>query len=256
MRYNLADKAVVLTGGSRGIGRATALALAKEGCHLALIARNETKLNEVAGLIKAEGGQAWPIVGDVSDDMSTELAVSQAADVLGDIDVFLNIAGITLEKRIEDAQPDDYRRVMETNFLGAVRCNRHALPFLKRNKGVVVNVTSIIVRSPFPRLGVYAASKWALAAYSHTLRQELFGTGVRVLTVYPAVIRTDMLDEEPVLANTPTQSAERCARAIVRAIKKGKKEAGTAWLPLLSRLIFGIHPPLIDIVNRRFLPQD
>ena len=146
--------------------------------------------------------------------------------------------------------PEDFRRLFETNVLGVVRCNRSVLPHLKRSRGVLVHVSSIIVQNPFPRLGVYGSSKWAMAAYSHTLRQELHGTGVRVLNVYPTVVRTDLLKREPVLAGAPSQSAEKCAESIVRSIKRGRQEAGTAFLPVLSRIIFALHPPWMGRINR------
>ena len=256
MGYNLKNKAVVLTGGSRGIGRAVAVKLAEEGARLAIIARDEAKLSETAELVEATGGFVVTVVGDVTDDDSVATAVARAAAELEGIDTFMNIAGITLEKSIEDATPEDYQHVMDTNLMGVVRCTKCALPHLKKSRGFLVNIASVIISNPFPWLGVYACSKWAVAAFSHTIRQELYGSGIRVLTVYPTVVRTDMADEEPVLANTPTQSPEQCAKAIVKAIKKGKVETGTAWLPKLSGAIFSIYPPLTDWINRLFLPRD
>lgn len=255
MTYDLKGKAVVLTGGSRGIGHSTALALAREGVRLAVMARNERGLAETLRAVEREGGQAAPIACDITNDASVHSAVDRAAQALGGIDVFLNIAGITLQKPLLEAEPEDFIRVMNTNLLGVVRCTRCALPHLKVRRGIIVNVASIIVSNPFPHMGVYACSKWALAAYSHTLRQELHGTGVRVLTVYPTVVRTGMLEEEPVLARTPSQSPDACARAIVKAIKKGKQEAGTAWLPKISGALFKLHPPWGDRINRLFLPR-
>ena len=240
---DLRGKAVVLTGGSRGIGRSVALALACEKARLAVLARNAGGLAETVREVESAGGSAAPIACDVTDEASVHNAVDRATQALGGIDVFLNIAGITLQKPILEAVPEDFQHVMNTNLLGVVRCTRCAMPHLKASRGVLVNVASIIVSNPFPHMGVYACSKWALAAYSHTLRQELHKTGVRVLTVYPTVVRTDMLGEEPVLARTPSQSPEACARAIVKAIKKGKQETDTAWLPKLTGLLFRLHPP-------------
>jgi len=255
MKYDLRGKAVVLTGASRGIGRAVALRLAEEGARMGLVARDEAKLKDVVALVKAKGGEATAIACDVTKDDSVKQMVSRAAELLGGIDVFMNIAGITLEKSIEDAEPEDYRRVFETNLFGTVRCARAALPHLKKSRGVLVNIASVIVHAPFPRLGVYAASKWAVAAVSHTLRQELHGTGVRVLIIYPTVVKTDMVDEEPVLAKTPSQTPEECAKEIVNAIKKGKLESGTAYLPKFLSAVFAIRPAWADIINRFFLPK-
>ncbi len=254
MKYNLKDKVVALTGGSRGIGRAAAVELAREGARLGIAARGKTELHETAELVEAAGGSARIFECDVTDDDSVRSMVQGVVEQLGRIDVFMNIAGITLEKSIQDAAPDDYRRLMETNFLGTVRCTNAALPHLKASRGVLVNVTSLIVKTPFPRLGVYASSKWAVAAFSHTLRQELHGSGVRVLTVYPTVVRTDMVAEEPVLARTPSQTPEQCAGVIVRAIQNGKYETDTAWLPKIQTAVNCISPRFGDRINRLFLP--
>ncbi|MCP4605837.1 MAG: SDR family NAD(P)-dependent oxidoreductase [Proteobacteria bacterium] len=256
MNTRLKDMAVVLTGGSRGIGRETAIRLAKEGARLAIISRDETRLAKTAADVRQQGAEVFSIPGDVTDDDSIRKAVDLAANGLGGIDVFMNIAGITLEKKLEAASPDDYTRIMNTNLLGAVRSTINALPHLKKSRGILVNVASLIVRSPFPYLGVYACSKWALAGYSHTLRQELHGTGVRVLIVYPTVVRTDMVDEAPVLAKAPSQSAKKCANAIVKAIKKGKLEVHTSLFQRFPEIIFSLYPPWNDRINRLFLPSE
>jgi NAD(P)-dependent dehydrogenase (short-subunit alcohol dehydrogenase family) len=251
----LRGKRVALTGGSRGIGRALALALGREGASLALLARDGRRLEESARLASAAGApRAVPVVADITEEAAVRAAVESAARELGGIDIFCNVAGVTLERPLSRAAPADFSRVMETNLLGAVRCTGAALPHLRRSRGLLVNVASVIVRNPFPHLGVYAASKWALAAYSHTLRQELHGSGVRVLTVYPAIVRTEMVDEEPVLQRCPSQSAEACAAQIVAAIRAGRQEADTSWLQKLAQGAFWLHPPLAGALNRLFLP--
>lgn len=255
MKYDLKGKAVALTGGSRGIGRSVALELAREGARLAVLARNEKGLAETARQVEAVGAAIVRVACDVTDEASVKGAVDRVVKVLGGIDVFLNIAGITLQKPLLEATAEDIADVMDTNLIGVLRCTQCAVPYLKKRRGVLVNVASIIVNNPFPHMGVYACSKWAVAAFSHTLRQELHGTGVRVLTVYPTVVRTAMLGEEPVLARTPSQSPEACARAIVRAIKRGKQEADTAWLPKITGALFKLHAPWSARINRLFLPK-
>ena len=255
MKYDLRGKNVVLTGGSRGIGRAVAMKLADEGARTAIAARNEARLKETKAMLEARGAACAALPCDVTDDTSVRSMVDDAADSLGTIDVFMNIAGITLEKGLEDATPDDFRRLMETNLLGTVRCTQAVLPYLKKSQGLLVNVASIIVRAPFPYLGVYACSKWAVAAYSNTLRQELNGTGVRVLTVYPTIVKTDMVDEEPVLARSPAQSPHHCAAEIIKAMKKRACVAETAFLPKFLSLAFYFYPSMADRITRLFLPK-
>ncbi|HPW68263.1 MAG: SDR family NAD(P)-dependent oxidoreductase [Desulfomonilia bacterium] len=256
MKYDLRDKAVVLTGGSRGIGRAVAWELAKEGARIGIAARDGEKLADTARAVSEHGSSCVLLPCDVAHDGQVRSMVDRAAEALGGIDVFMNIAGVTLEKPLEEATPDDYRRVMETNLLGTVRCTCAALPHLKQSRGLLVNIASIIVRTPFPYLGVYACSKWAVAAFSATLRQELYGTGVRVLTVFPTVVSTDMKDLEPVLANSPAQSPQQCARAIVQAIRRGKVETDTAILPKFLSAAYCLAPGLGDMITRLFLPRE
>ncbi len=255
MKYDLSGKRVVLTGGSRGIGKALALELAGEGAVLAIAARDEARLGDTREQVIGKGGTCITLSCDVTDDDSVHRMVESAVQALGRIDVFMNIAGITLEKPLMEANPEDFRNLMETNLLGTFRCTRAALPFLKESEGLLVNVASIIARTPFPYLGVYACSKWAVAAFSSTLRQELAGKSVRVLTVYPTIVKTDMVVEEPVLANSPSQSPQQCAKAIVRAMKKGKIESDTAFLPKLLSAVYYVSPRIGDVITRLFLPR-
>lgn len=256
MKYDLRGKNVVLTGGSRGIGKAVALELAAEGAVIAIASRDEARLRDTGEMVEKAGGSCITLPCDITDDHSVHQMVESAVQALGRIDVFMNIAGITLEKPLMKANPDDFRNLMETNLLGTFRCARAAIPFLMETKGVLVNVASIIARTPFPYLGVYACSKWAVAAFSSTLRQELSATGIRVLTVYPTIVKTDMVAEEPVLANSPSQSPQQCARAIIRAIKNGKIESDTAYMPKLLSTVFFLSPRLGEMITRLFLPRE
>ncbi len=254
MTYDLNGKSVALTGGSRGIGRRVAVQLAGAGARLVVLGRDVAALRHRGpGGRRRGAGCCDPLRRDRRGLCPQRGRTGRPGP--GRDRCLHEHAGVTLQKPLLEATDDDVRRVMDTNLLGVLRCCRHAVPFLKARRGVLVNVASIIVSNPFPHMGVYACSKWALAALSHTLRQELHGSGVRVLTVYPAVVRTGVLAQEPVLARTPTQSPEACARAIVRALQKGRREASTAWLPKISGALFKLHAPWCDRINRLFLPQ-
>jgi uncharacterized protein len=255
MRYDLRGKAVVLTGGSRGIGKELAVAMAREGARVGVAARDGDKLAETRRLVEAAGATCITLPCDVTDSASVEGMVAEAARALGRIDVFLNVAGITLEKPLLDSTPDDFRRLMDTNLLGYLRCTQAVMPHLRQSRGLLVNIASIIVRTPFPYLGVYASSKWAVAAFSSILRQELHGSGVRVLTVYPTLVKTDMADEEPVLVKSPAQSPEQCVRAIMKAIRTGKIVTDTAILPKFLGATYFLAPRMGDWVTRFFLPR-
>jgi uncharacterized protein len=255
MDLDLRGKTAVLTGGSRGIGKALAVELAKNGVRICAAARDEEKLAQTKSMVEDAGGTCITLPCDVTDDASVKTMVTQAALVLDGMDIFLNVAGITLEKSLLEATPEDFIRVMDTNLLGYLRCAQAALPHLRQSRGLLVNIASTIARVPFPFLGVYACSKWAVAAFSSILRQELHGSGVRVLTVYPSMVRTDMLDETPVLAGSAYQPMEECVGSIIKAIRKGKTESYTSFFPWLLGLYFYFMPGLGDIITRFYLPR-
>jgi NAD(P)-dependent dehydrogenase (short-subunit alcohol dehydrogenase family) len=186
---------VLVTGASRGIGRATALTLGRAGHKVFATMRSPERAPELGATAAEEGLAITVSAMDVDSDESVRVAVSQILEH-GPLDALVNNAGIERRGSVEELDLAEFRAVMETNYFGALRCIQAVLPSMRiREQGCIVNVTSVagkIVSSP---LGPYAASKYALEAISEALAQEVKPFGIRVAIVEPGIIETDMAIE-------------------------------------------------------------
>lgn len=180
---------VLITGCSRGIGYDTALLLARTGHEVLATLRHPAACN--LGKIAAEENLRLRVLAlDVDDDASVAAVFDEHG---GSIDALVNNAGIFSIDAVEDEGIEQYQRVMQTNFFGAVRCTKRVLPAMReRRSGCIVNVTSIAGRVAFFAQSAYAASKFALEAFSESLAQEVAGHGIRVALVEPGIIDTAM----------------------------------------------------------------
>jgi len=184
---------VLITGAGKGIGLATALAFARAGHAVAAGMRNPDAAPELATTAEREGLEIAVVVMDVDDDDSVRTAVEHAVQDIGPIDVLVNNAGIERVGAVEDLSIDDIRASMDTNYLGAARCIKAVLPSMReRGRGCIINVTSISGRIAASPMAAYAASKYALEAFSECLAQEVRPFGVRVAIVEPGIIDTSM----------------------------------------------------------------
>lgn len=189
----------LITGTSTGIGLATAIHLAREGHEVYATMRNPdggaAQLNEV---VTAEELPVTVLPLDVDDDASVRTAVDEVLKRAGHIDALVNNAGIAAGGAIEDSELDDFRRVMETNFFGALRCIQAVVPHMReRRSGCIVNVTSLAgILSVSPQ-AAYSASKFALEATSEALAQEMRLFDVRVAIIQPGVILTPIFTKFP-----------------------------------------------------------
>lgn len=192
----LQDRVAVVTGGSTGIGRATARELAREGARVAICARTEPDLEEAAREIRSEGGEVLAVTADVSSREDVERVASRTREELGPVDVLVNNAGIGVFGSLEDLRAEDFDRCFDVNVRGVFLCCRaFALPMAERGDGVVVNVASLAGKNFFPGGSVYAGSKHALMGLSKSLMVELRDRGVRVLTVCPGSVDTPFFDK-------------------------------------------------------------
>lgn len=184
---------VLITGAGKGIGLATAVAFSREGHTVVAGIRNPDNSPELDD-IAARGKLDIPSLEmDVDDDDSVIESITRFAQDFGPVDVLVNNAGIERVGAIEDVSMDDFRAVMETNYLGAVRCIKAVLPAMRqRRSGCIVNVTSISGRLSGSPMGPYAASKFALEALSECLAQEVRPFNIRVAIVEPGIIDTSM----------------------------------------------------------------
>ena len=221
----LRGAAVLVTGASSGIGAETALAFARRKARLALCARRVDRLQALAEQCRQAGAQAVTIRrADVTRRADARAFVAAALRDLDRIDVLVNNAGSGWMGRLHEMPEEDVERVVETNLLGVIWATQAALPvMLAQRSGVVINVGSVAGVRGVPYSAVYAATKHAVTGLGHGLRGELSGSGVKVVTVYPYVTKTEFFEstEEPV---GPAYPASWVAGSIVRAARWPRRD--------------------------------
>ncbi len=230
---NLANKVVVVTGAGSGIGRALAQELAAQGCRLALTDVNDASLQETVTLLKLPVDQVMAPALDVSDRAAMLDFSKHVNDYFGQVDVVINNAGINCSGAMEEVDFSLMEKVFDVNMWGVIYGSRFFLPYLRqRPEATLVNVASINSMVPFPTNGPYNMSKYAVLGLNETLMLELADSNVKVLSVHPGGIRTNInrgaLNPNAQLISgfdkIAKTTAEEAATAIVGAIKKGKSQ--------------------------------
>lgn len=191
---SLTDKKALITGASRGIGKAIALAFAKEGASLALFATSNDKLADTAARCAEAGCKTVHTFGlDVRNSADVDGAVKKAAEVLGGLDIVVNNAGVTKDNLLMRLSDDDYNAVLDTNLKGAFNVTRAATRSLMKSKaGRLINIASIVGITGNAGQTNYAASKGGLIAFTKSVAKELSGRGVTANVIAPGFIETDM----------------------------------------------------------------
>ena len=236
----LRGRAAIVTGASRGLGRALAETLADRGARLALIARDAGPLGEVAAAIRARGGVVNAIAADIADRDAIHRVAGQAQGLLGEIDVVIHNAstlGPTPLRLLLDTECEDLSAVLETNLVGPFRLTKVlAGAMALRGAGVIVHVSSDAAVEAYPRWGAYGASKAAQDHLSRVLAAELDGTGVRVLAVDPGEMDTAMHaaavpDADRATLQRPADVAARIVAMLERpaAAASGARLVAPAW---------------------------
>ena len=191
------NKVAVVTGATSGIGRATAIAFAREGAKVVVTGRRENEGNELVSAIKQDGGDAVFVKTDVSRESDIKALIGKALSRYGRLDIAFNNAGIEGEagKPIHEQSVDNYRNVIDTNVLGVLLAMKYEAPAMSKNGGgVIVNNSSIAGLIGFPGFAVYVASKHAVIGLTKTAALEYATQGIRVNAVLPAAITTAMVD--------------------------------------------------------------
>jgi NAD(P)-dependent dehydrogenase (short-subunit alcohol dehydrogenase family) len=248
-----------VTGASAGIGRATALAFAREGARVAVCARRGDRLEALAGEIAALGSEALVQVVDVAREAEVAAFVDACLARFGRLDVLVNNAGYGVRGKVEETPAEDYRRLMEVNYLGTVHGCRAAIPVMRRQgRGVIVNVSSIVGLRALPGGGAYAATKAAQKILTESLRVELSGTGVSACSVHPIGTATEFGEVADRLSGPgqggpigPQQSAEAVARAIVACARRPRPEVYPYPPSRVLVWVNAVFPGIVDRVAAR-----
>ncbi len=190
---NLSGKKALITGASRGIGRATALALAAEGVHLGLTATSEKSLEGIKKELEEKKAVFAAVAADVSSEEEASSAVKSLEEELGTFDIVINNAGVGTRGDFMDIPAEEWQRVFQTNVMGIVHITQAALPgMIEKNKGDIINISSMSGLKGTKGSSAYSASKFAVIGMSESLMQEVRQHNIRVSVLTPSLVETEM----------------------------------------------------------------
>lgn len=260
------NKVAIITGSSRGIGRATAFELVKEGVNVVLNGRNSPALEKAVNAMPKQGGRVLPVQADVTSIDDCSDLINRTLDHFGGIDIFIANAGIAMRGRFEALNPDVFRNTINLNVLGSIYSAQLALPHLRKSKGSLLFISTVAGLRGLPNISIYGASKMCLTGIAESLAFELQDTGVHVGIVYVGFTRNDagkkILGEDGNLIslgprNTGfVQSQEETARGIIQALTKKKHRTVLSPLGKLNAFSIRFFPVLSARMISSYLKRD
>ncbi|OBI14258.1 hypothetical protein A5714_13900 [Mycobacterium sp. E2462] len=256
MKQPFAEKVVVITGASQGIGKAMALAFAGQGASVVLVARSVGLLEDVAQQVRRLGAVALPVPTDVTSPEAVSALVATIMDRFGRVDVLINNAGLARVGAVESSTfADDARAIMQASLFGAINVTQQVLPVMRRQgSGTVVNMSSVMGRKAIARFGAYGLVMHAISGFSDALRQELAGTDIKVSVIYPALTTTALLEEvdeedmPPAFRYLTPLSVDDVARAVVSAVRRGKRRIVIPRIVTLLLVTEAVSSRLGDLI--------
>jgi short-subunit dehydrogenase len=260
-------RVVAITGASAGIGRATALRLARGGAKVAICARRADRLDAVAAEVASGGGEALAMIADVTVAEDMNALVARTIERFGRLDAMMCNAGFGIAGAIDDITPQQMQKLLDVNYMGTFHAARAALPvFRRQGHGHLIIVSSIVGKRGVPYMGAYSATKFAQVGLAECLRAEVEGSNIHVSVVYPVSTETEFFDVMSHETGTtvmrgpgPKQSAETVAKAIARAIERPVPEVypffNSRALVWLNAFAPGVADRIVKRFGRRPLPR-
>jgi len=260
------DKVVIITGATSGIGKALAFEFARQGSKVVIGARTHEKLTEIAEEIKLNGGEVAFAQTDVSVEQDCKNLILTAIDSFGKIDVLINNAGISMRALFQVVDLSVLKKVMDVNFWGTVYCTKYALPYVLKEKGSIVGVSSIGGIKGLPARTGYSASKFAIQGFLECLRTENLKTGLHVLLAYPGFTASNIRLASLTSDGSPQgesprneqnmMTAEKVAEYIYKAVKKRKTKVVLTFKGKATVLLSKIFPFWLDKMVYRELARE
>jgi NAD(P)-dependent dehydrogenase (short-subunit alcohol dehydrogenase family) len=212
---DLKNKIAIVTGGTKGIGRAIAEALLREGASVCIAARftEGIKPPQING---AGSGHAFLFPCDVRDHDQVRALIAYTVKTLGGLDILINNAGLGIFATVEETSPEDFRAVLETNLFGVFYCCHEAIPQMKqRGGGYIINISSLAGANPHPRMAAYNASKFGLNGFSEALMQEVRHDNIKVSYIMPGSVNTEFGGDSPSAEKSWQLTPQDIARVVI-----------------------------------------
>lgn len=223
---DLKNKNALVTGAGKGIGKAIALALAKEGVNVILVARTQEEIDSVAAKVRSLRVKALAITADVADINSVNAVVEKALAEFGTIDILINNAGIAAFGKFLELEPTEWEHIIQVNLMGTYYVTRAVLPnMIERQTGDIVNISSTAGLSGNATASAYSASKFAVLGLTESLMQEVRKHNIRVTALTPSTVATDMAKELKLTDGNPEKvmQAEDMAELIIAQLKLNRR---------------------------------
>ena len=254
------SRVIAITGASAGIGRATAIRLARDGASVAICARRRDRLDAVGAEIERAGGRAFSFVADVTQEVDMDVFVRRTVEEFGRLDVMMCNAGFGIYGAIDEIAPDQMKKLMDINYFGTYYAARAALRVFRREqRGHIIIVSSIAGKRGVPFMGAYSATKFAQIGMAECLRAELYGSDIHVSVLCPISTPTEFTEvmaretgSEVTGALGPTQSVDDVAEAVARAIAHPVPEIYPYFKSRGLVLLNAIAPGFVDGIVQKF----
>ncbi|MGH8077174.1 MAG: SDR family oxidoreductase, partial [Lysobacter sp.] len=250
LKGKVRNKVVVITGGSSGIGLATAAKVAAAGAVTVIVARGEEELFKARDAMKAAGGKVFAYTADLADMADCDRLVRAILDEHGHVDILVNNAGRSIRRSIELSYDrfHDFERTMQLNYFGSLRLIMGFMPKMtERRRGHIINISSIGVLANSPRFSAYVASKAALDAFSRCAQGELSGKRISFTTINMPLVKTPMIAPTKMYDSMPTLTPDEAADLVVKGIIEKPSRIATR-LGIFSALLNAVAPKAYEVV--------